>query len=238
MATMTSPNPNSLLSHELANMQSPVPPRRVLIVDAQELTRLGLVELVRREPDLDLGGAAATVDEALESAARLLPHLVIAVLRPDRLDLVHLVRGVAALETGGRVLVVSAQMDRQSIERILRCGAHGLIDMNAPIQTLLTAVRRVLDGEYYLSTEVTQTIIASSLGNEAAEDTVESLSERETMVLELIGRGRSVKEIALQLSVSGKTVEYYRQRIKEKMRFPSTQALVRYATMRALQHSC
>jgi DNA-binding NarL/FixJ family response regulator len=116
-------------------------------------------------------------------------------------------------------------------ERVLRAGARGYVMKQEGGKRIMDGIRAVLEGKVFVSEKMSARIMNAFTGRRAAEATssVESLSDREFEVFQLIGRGRSTKEIADQLHLSVKTVEVHRVNIKAKLQLTTSPELVHYA---------
>jgi two-component system, NarL family, invasion response regulator UvrY len=124
------------------------------------------------------------------------------------------------------VLVLTLRSEHQYAERALRAGASGYITKEAPVDELLVAVRKVIAGGRYLSLTVAERLAAGLAGVHANH---EALSDREIEVVRRLAAGASVKEIALELHLSEKTISTYRSRSLSKLGLRTTAELVRYA---------
>ena len=131
------------------------------------------------------------------------------------------------------VLMFSMHDELLYAERVLRAGARGYVSKQAEADCILSAIRRVLSGQIYVSEEVSGQILGKLVAGETNSDGKDSvvnlLSNRELEVLQFIGRGRGTREIAAEMHVSVKTVETYRAHIKEKLKLRSAPELMRFA---------
>jgi DNA-binding NarL/FixJ family response regulator len=205
---------------------------RVLIIDDHPLMRRGLRETLASEPDLEICAEAADVDEALQHVRKSKPQLaIIDVSLPSGSGL-ELAKQIQALDRGIKMLFVSIHDDAVFAERALRAGALGYINKSRPSDELLEAVRKVARGEIALSQPVADRLVRRGLRpvKEVATG-VESLSNRELEVFELIGRGLSTREIAERLCLSVKTVETHREHIKTKLHLETSTELNRHAAL-------
>jgi DNA-binding NarL/FixJ family response regulator len=126
-----------------------------------------------------------------------------------------------------RIIVLSAHAEGEYAERALRAGAIGYVTKERTPTDLLEAIRRAHRGIRFISDTLAQQL-AARLAEGGGQDH-EALSDREYQVLQLLGRGKSVKEIAAQLDLSSKTISTYRERILQKLRLKTTADLIRYA---------
>lgn len=206
-------------------------PFRVMIVDDHPIVRQGLCELIAVEHDLSVCGQAEDVAQARQVLAETDPDLVILDLSLRDSDGIELIRDIRTRRGKLPVLVLSMHDENIYAERILGAGANGYIMKQAAADQLLVAVRRVLSGGIYVSEEVGAQMIerfASGVKPNPG-DPVERLSVRELQVLNLLGQGRTTREIATALNLSTKTVESHRQRIKRKLNLDTAPQLVQYA---------
>jgi DNA-binding NarL/FixJ family response regulator len=205
--------------------------KRLLLVDDHPIMRHGLAQLIRAEPGLDVCGEAGSAREGLELAGRLKPDLVVIDLTlPDKNGL-ELLKDIQAQHPGTLCLVLSMHDEAMYGERALRAGARGYIMKEAAADHLINAARKVLSGGIYVSDSMASRMLEQVTGQRArsAASGVETLSDRELEVLEMIGRGVATKNIAERLCISARTVEAHRAHIKEKLGVGDGAALVRYA---------
>jgi len=213
---------------------------RVLLVDDHPLTRQALKIMIDREPDLQVCGEAESRDAALAAFQESRPDLAIIDLGLKDSDGLELVKDIRRLNSATSILVCSAQDEILYAERVVRCGAGGFISKQEPVSKVLEAIRKVLNGDVYWSTEVAQKVASSvARGRPACSRWPdECLSEREMQVFELIGAGTGTPRIAGMLCIDASTVETYRVRIKEKLDLKDAddllQAAIRWHVARAV----
>jgi DNA-binding NarL/FixJ family response regulator len=207
--------------------------RTILIVDDHPLLRHGLAALIRTELDLDVCGEAATSKAALEAIREHRPDLVIVDLALDGADGLDLIKAMKARHPEIPALVLSMHDEALYAERALRAGARGYVNKQQLDDTLLVAIRRVLNGEMYMSEKAGARFAAKFLGGVTLEkdSPLAVLTDRELEVFRLIGQGRCSRDIAQQLHLSVKTIESYREHIKQKLALESGAELVRRATL-------
>ena len=205
--------------------------RTVFIIDDHPIVRKGLAQVLEQEPDLAVCGEAADVREARVGLERTHPDAVILDLSLRDSDGLELIKEIRAKYGLLPVLVVSMHDETIYAERLLSAGANGYIMKPASGDQLVSALRRVLAGGVYVSDRVGACMIErfAVARRKHAIDPIERLSNREVQVLNLIGRGKSTREIADDLSLSIKTIESHRQRIKKKLSLDSSPRLVQFA---------
>jgi len=205
--------------------------RRVLIVDDHPIVRQGLRRVMENEDDLSVCGEAETARDARIAIKELTPDVMIADISLKQGDGIELVRDVRAHYPTLPILVLSMHDETIYAERMLSAGANGYIMKQAASEQFLLALRRVLDGNIYVSEAVGNNMIQkfASGGAYVSANPIDRLSNRELQILHMIGKGMSTRETALSLNLSIKTVESHRQRIKRKLNLNTGTQLVQYA---------
>lgn len=205
---------------------------RILLVDDHAVVRYGIAQLINRESDLMVCGEEEDAGKALSAIAALKPDLVIADISLKDSSGLELMRNIKAQYTGLPVLVVSAHDESIYAEIAFRAGALGYLMKEEALGKILTAIRRVLSGSIYVSDALAARMLQQQVRGQKDihESPVKSLSDRELEVFQLIGRWKKTKEIAQELHLSIKTIEYYREQIKRKLDLKSSAELTHYAT--------
>ena len=205
--------------------------RRILLVDDHPFMRAGLAQLIDRQADLTVCGEAGNPSEALEPCARLRPDLVLTDLTMPGRSGLEFVKDLRAAQPDATVLVISMHDEAVYAERSLRAGARGYIMKEAGGENLLAAIRQVLRGGIYVSSAMSARILEGLSGGKprGSNSPIEKLSDREFEVFQLIGQGKSTRDIAEQLHLSPKTVDVHRSHIKEKLELKDVTALIRHA---------
>jgi two-component system invasion response regulator UvrY len=205
---------------------------RILLVDDHAVVRGGLRRvLAERHPTAELG-QAATAAEGLEQVARDAWDLVILDLSMPGRSGLDVLKEMREARPGLRVLVMTMHAEEQYALRAFRAGAAGYLTKGSAEEELLTAVEKVLGGGKYVSAALAE-VLAGALGGATARPH-EELSDREFQVLRMIGAGRTVKQISVELHLSEKTISTYRTRMLEKLKLETTSELVRYAIVNGL----
>jgi DNA-binding NarL/FixJ family response regulator len=209
----------------------PVQKKKILIVDDHPMTRHGIAQRLRAEPDLEVCAEVETAKAALAAVESARPDLVLADLSLGERSGLELIKDLHVLHPKLPVLVFSMHYETLYAERVLRAGARGYIMKSEGAEKLLEAVRRVLRGEIYLSPNMRdRAVYRFAQGPEAARgDNTAVLSDRELEVFELIGQGKGTKQITQKLHLSTSTVETHRAHIKEKLGLETATELVHAA---------
>jgi DNA-binding NarL/FixJ family response regulator len=189
----------------------------VAIVDDHPLVREGLAARISAQPDMEVCGEAADIESALELIVSKRPSLVIVDIALKDGHGIDLIKRINAAGVNTRMLVVSAYDESFFAERALRAGALGYINKQELQGQVVEALRTVLRGERYLSSAMAQRLIAQAIGSKVAQGGTELLTDRELQIFQLIGRGKSTREIARELNVSVHTIDSHREHIRTKL---------------------
>ncbi|HEY6204833.1 MAG TPA: response regulator transcription factor [Chthoniobacterales bacterium] len=222
--------PLAVMLKEKRNAAGPAK-ARLLLVDDQPIVREQLAHLIAGEPGLFVCGETDDMHEAMELIAATRPDLVITGLSLKEFHGLGLIKDLRARFPRQRVLVFSMYDESLYADRAIRAGAHGFVQKRATTTELLRAIHQVLSGQVYLSEKVAADKIRRFFGRPLARpgSPLEQLSDRELEVLQLIGQGRSTRDIAEVLHLDIKTIETYRSRIKVKLKLNDARELVREA---------
>jgi DNA-binding NarL/FixJ family response regulator len=210
----------------------------VLIVDDHSMVREGLTGFLSKQPDLEVCGEAEDAPEAMRQVIDKRPHLVIVDISLKSGNGTELVKQIHAQDESIKILVLSMHDESLFAERAVRAGAMGYLNKQQSREKILDAIRSILDGKVYLSESMTERMLSRSLGK-AEEDRspIETLSDRELQVFELIGHGLTIREIAGKLQLSPKTIETYRENIKTKLDVDNSTELIRYAAQWVMEEA-
>ena len=205
--------------------------KTILVADDHPMTRAGVAQLIDKQPDIQVCYEAGHPAEALDAIARECPDLLVTDMTMPGRSGIEFIKDVLALHPTLPILVLSMHDEVIYAERALRAGARGYIMKEAGGEKLLAAIRRVLSGQVYLSEEMSTRILDNLSGRKprGSHSPIEKLSDREFEVFQLIGQGKSTKDIARQLNLSSKTVDVHRAHIKVKLELKDATALVRHA---------
>jgi DNA-binding NarL/FixJ family response regulator len=203
---------------------------QILVVDDHPLMRRGLAALIDGEPDLAVCAEAANRHAALDAIARCAPDLAIIDLSLEGEDGLDLVKALKVRSPSVPALVLSMHPEAHYGERALRAGARGYIAKHQLGEAVLAAIRCVLAGRIYMSEALGMELASRFVGGDAnPRSPLATLSDRELQVFRLIGVGRRTREIAPMLHLSPKTIESYREHLKQKLDIDGGPELVRRA---------
>jgi DNA-binding NarL/FixJ family response regulator len=205
---------------------------RILLVDDHAVVRYGIAQLINRQSDLVVCGEEEDASRAMTAITALKPNLVIADISLKDSSGLELMRNIKAQYSKLPVLVVSVHEESIYAEIAFRAGALGYLMKEEAVDKILTAIRRVLSGSIYVSDTQAARMLQQQVRGQSSiqESPVKGLSDRELEVFQLIGQWKKTKEIAAQLHLSVKTIEYYREQIKRKLNLKSASELTHHAT--------
>jgi len=210
---------------------------RVLIVDDHPFMRRGLAQTINDQPGMVVCGEAGSVAEALEIMESASPHLAVVDISLGAESGIELIQAIREKWPATKVLVSSMHDETLFAERALRAGAQGFVNKGEPPDVFVAALERVSSGQIYLSDKMTSRMLDQVLTDkvELSRSPIESLSNRELEVFEMIGRGLATKQIAARLGLSPKTIETYREHIKQKLKLSNATELTRNAVQWVLE---
>jgi DNA-binding NarL/FixJ family response regulator len=204
---------------------------RIFIVDDHPLVREGLGNLINQQPDLMVCGQAEDAAQALAGIGAARAELALIDISLKTASGLELVKDLKLHFPELAMIVVSMHDEMLYAERAIRAGARGYVMKRETTKEVLIAIRRVLQGDVYVSERVVN-LMARRLGSPrkaAASSPVEQLSDRELEIFRLLGQGRTTSQIAADLHLSLKTVQAYCARAKEKFGVDSLTELLRAA---------
>ncbi|HEU4453255.1 MAG TPA: response regulator transcription factor [Longimicrobium sp.] len=211
-------------------------PIRVLLVDDHAVMRAGLRALLSTEPDVEVVGEAATGEEGVELAMRLVPDVVVMDLSMPGMGGMAATRRIAASGLPIRVLVLTLHGEREYLLPLLEAGGAGYLTKGSADHELIEAIRVVARGDVSLAPGAARLLVTSFRvpREPERESPLSRLSAREREVLTLAAEGYSSTEIGERLGISGKTVETYRERLMDKLDLHHRSELVRLALREGL----
>ncbi len=193
----------------------------VLIADDENLMRAGLVELLSSDAAIQIVGEASTGREAIHTAVRLRPDVVLMDIRMPDLDGIAATAELARVAPDSRILILTTFEDEDYIFRSLRAGASGFLLKRTRPEDLIAAVHTVAQGDSLLSPSVTRLVIDQiahhPIATTAGHHEIEGLTPRELEVLTLVARGLSNREIAAALTLEESTIRTHVKRILMKL---------------------
>jgi DNA-binding NarL/FixJ family response regulator len=195
-------------------------PVTFLVVDDHPVFRQGLVALIRSNNRYQVCGEAGSAAEAQEALQHSVPDIALVDISLVGQSGLDLVRTFKASNPSMLILIISMHDEVVYAERALKAGARGYVMKQEAASVMLDAIQTVLSGKIYVSAAMRDRLLETMFNRREENETpsVERLSDRELEVLERIGQGYGAAEIAKMLNLSVKTVNAYRDHIKEKLR--------------------
>ncbi len=209
-----------------------LPKKRIILVEDHPVTRAGVAAMLSQTTDLEVCGQADSVATGLELIEQLKPDIVIVDISLKTTNGIELVKQLKTSKPDLPALVMSMHDEILYAERALRAGARGYIMKQEASESIVEAVRRVLANELYLSAKMREKMLhrlAKKKHGEPVTYAMDTLSSREMEVFLLIGNGHSTRQIAQILEISAKTVDSYREHLKEKLQMSAGADLVYHA---------
>lgn len=209
----------------------------ILLADDHQITRTGLKALIEKETDFQVIAEAENGRQAVQLALKLEPDVIVMDINMPDLNGIDATRQITAELPDVKVIALSMYADKRYVIGMLKAGVSGYLLKNCAFEELTAAIRSVVKGRNYMSSEVADKVMkgyADNLksGEQAVEDV--ALSAREREVLQLLAEGKSSSEIADALFISVKTVSTHRKKIMEKLNTDNLADLIKFAIREGL----
>jgi DNA-binding NarL/FixJ family response regulator len=191
----------------------------ILVVDDHPIIREGISKIINQQPDLEVIGEAVSGIDAMQFLKKTVPDMAIIDISLKDSSGIDLIKEIKLKIGLLPILVLSMHPETLYAERVLRVGARGYIMKHEPSEKIIYAIRRILQGKIYLSPEISEKILDGLAGTKQDDSvfSVNSFSDRELEVFQLIGQGFKPHQIAERLFLSVKTIETYTSRLKKKL---------------------
>jgi two-component system, NarL family, response regulator NreC len=216
---------------------SPMPKIKCLLVDDHTLFRQGVRRLLETENDFEVVGEAADGGEAVEKAREMRPDIVLMDIGMPGLSSFESARQIKKNRMETKILFLTMYEDEDYLVQCLEVGASGYVLKDTPAPQLLTAVKDVYKGGKYLSSQVLGKLVEdfrSRVRDTRMRPRISTLTPREREILKLLAEGNSVKEIAVILGLSVKTVEAHKFNLMRKLDIHNKAQLVTYAIQKKI----
>ncbi len=201
---------------------------RVLVVDDHQLVRIGTSRLLEDIEGMEVIGQASSGEEAIELVQTLEPDVVLMDVQMPGMGGLEATRRCLRIDPLLKVVAVTIHGSGPYPSQLLSIGAVGYLTKNADVDEMVRAIKKVMAGQRYISSEVAQQLALKSI-DASEQSPFDSLSGREVQIMLLVIIGQTVAEISEKLSLSPKTVNSYRYRIFEKLEVKNDVALTRLA---------
>lgn len=206
---------------------------RILLADDHTLVLEGFQKLL--EEHGDLVGTAEDGRSLVDAAARLQPDLVILDISMPRLNGIDAAKKLKKQLPDMKLIFVTMHADPAYVNEAFKAGASGYLLKRSASQELVQAIQSVMSGNYYVTPLITKDVIHSFLApGQRVKPEMDDLTSRQREILQLVAEGFSAKEIAVQLNVSHRTVEFHKAKIMEQLDLHTTADLVKYAMAHGL----
>lgn len=206
---------------------------RVLLVDDHALVRTGIRHILDEAPGIEVLAEASSGEEAVDLARSEKPDVILMDVNMPGIGGLEATRKIAAAAPDVKVIVVSVHSTDPYPSRLLEAGAQGYLTKDCSGEEIVTAVKRVHQGERYLAADIARKLADSLLsGNKGTP--LDQLSQRELQVMLMIIQGHSVQVISDKLFLSPKTVSTYRHRLFQKLDVENDVGLARFAIRHGL----
>lgn len=214
------------------------PTHKILIVDDHPIVRHGLRELIDEAVDMTVCAEAGTAEDAIELVRNHRPDAAVIDLSLENGNGLELIKQIRSTGLNTRMLVASVHDERLYAQRALHAGAMGYLSKSEGTENIVHALQQILRGKIFLSPRMAERVLheAARGGEPLIDSPVQTLSDRELEVFEMIGRGLATRQIAERLHLSPKTIETHREHIKIKLGIENNSQLVRLAVQWILEN--
>lgn len=210
-------------------------PLRILLADDHILIRAGIRTLLAQLPGISVVGEANDGREALKLAATRHPDIVVLDIAMPVLNGLETTIRFRKQFPEVRILILSMHANEEYVHQAFRAGASGYLLKKSAVAELEVAIRAVQAGKRYLSPGLAQRVsLADMSPTQSAKSPLERLTPRQREILQLIAESRTTKEIAIELGLSAKTVEFHRAELMKRLNLRDIPALVRFAMQSGL----
>ncbi len=210
---------------------------RILLADDHTMIRQGLRALLERQPEFAVVAEAADGREAVEAAAATLPDVAVVDIAMPNLNGIEAARRIIEKSPSTAVVILSMHADEGYVLRALKSGARAYLLKDSPEDALLQAIRAVHAGKAFFSPEVSRMLAEDymrQMSQRGVEHSYELLTPREREILQMLGEGKSNKDVASQLNLSVYTVDTHRGNILEKLNLHNTAEMILYAVRKGV----
>ena len=209
---------------------------KIIIADDHKLVSTSLIPLLNSQAGMQVVAEAGNGKKAVELASKLEPDIVVMDIGMADLNGIEATRQIVSKYPHIKVIILTMHADRRYVTEALNAGASGYLTKSCSFEELVNAIRAVSDNKKYLSPEISGIVIEESLNkSKKVNGSIFSLlTLREREVLQFLAEGKTVKEIAFDLTVSIKTVHTHRTKIMKKLKINNISSLIKYAIQEGL----
>lgn len=192
---------------------------RVLVADDHHLVRTSIARVLDSEPDIEVVAEADSGESALQSCREHLPDIAMIDIRMPGIGGLETILKLLKTQPDTRIIVLTGQVEESTAQRLIDSGVTGFISKGTELDLMIEAVRRVADGERFISPDIAQRVVLAR--SEGRQSPFDQLSHRELQIATMIIHCHKVSRISEQLCLSPKTVNTYRYRIFDKLKVQS-----------------
>lgn len=203
---------------------------RIVIVDDHEIIHNGITDILKSESCYEIAGHAFNGKDAVELASEIVPDVIFMDISMPVLNGIEAIKQIKTIQNHIKIIALTQHNDSEYIQQVLIAGGDGYLLKNSKKEEFIEAIKTVLKNKRYLSYEVSDLLINSSLQtkNETEEEKIH-LTSREIEIIQKIADDKSNQEIANELFISLRTVETHRRNLMQKLKVNSIVALLKYA---------
>lgn len=203
---------------------------RIVIVDDHEIIHNGITDILKSESYYEIVGHAFNGKDAVELATAIVPDVIFMDISMPVLNGIEAIKQIKTMQNHIKIIALTQHNDSEYIQQVLIAGGDGYLLKNSKKEEFIEAIKTVLKNKRYLSYEVSDLLINSSLQtkNETEEEKIH-LTSREIEIIQKIADDKSNQEIANELFISLRTVETHRRNLMQKLKANSVVALLKYA---------
>jgi DNA-binding NarL/FixJ family response regulator len=205
---------------------------KIIIVDDHPIVSDGIRQLIEREDDMKVCLAVQDAESALKGIEKHSPDLIVVdISLKGAANGIDLIKGVKKRYPSIKSLVLSMHDENLYAERAIKAGAKGYIMKNDLTDNIIKAIRKIMEGNLYLSDNITSRLLKVLVNNEQDNENldIKKLSDREFQIFQLIAKGFKTSDIGKEINISVKTVEAHKLRIRHKLNLQNSPELIKYA---------
>jgi len=205
-----------------------------LIVEDHDVTRQGLQHLLEDQLEARVVDTTGDGLEAISLLEEHAPDLLVLDLGLPGLNGLDILRRIRSLNLSTKVVVLSMHGEDSYVTEAFQLGARGYVLKGSPLSELTEAIQTIIKGGKYVSSDLSEDLIATDPVESDVEDRYDTLTDREREVLQLTAEGNTSREIGERLGISHRTVEKHRENIQAKLELRNTVEMAAYAHQRGL----
>ncbi|MES1216382.1 MAG: response regulator transcription factor [Bacteroidota bacterium] len=208
----------------------------IVIVDDHSIIRDSLTQVLNNSALYNVVATSGTANEGIIEVQLHLPDILITDINMPGMNGIEAISLIRKASPGTKIIALTMHSQINIARKVIKLGASGYVTKTSPLEELLNAIREVNSGKKYLCAEIKNTLSEQLVSNKEEKNGVNSLSERELEIINLIKKGYSSKQISKCLGISAKTVEVHRYHILKRLKLANVAALVNYVNMNYVEY--